>query len=182
MSNLLKRLLHLFSKAPTKPHPTDNNKSKIRIMAKKTVITKVLDANAQDGIIEFPQNRTLYADQFTDTAPNTDEEREGFRPKNMKDVFEHYQPSKEGVALETEEGGSVYEDFEFRQIKDFDDDQLIAQSAMMSEKKAKIDAYNSIIRQLEKNKPLRNALKDPASRESLTNVLKSLLDEIKAAE
>ena len=49
-------------------------------MARKTVISKVLDADAQDGIIEFPQNRTLYADQFTDEAPNTDEDREGFKP------------------------------------------------------------------------------------------------------
>ena len=88
-------------------------------MAKKTVSTRVLDTDAQDGINEFPQNRTLYVDQFTSKAPNTDDDREGFRPRNMKEVFEHYQPSVEGIALETEEGGSVYEDFEFRQIKDF---------------------------------------------------------------
>ena len=151
-------------------------------MAKKTVITKVLDADAQDGIIEFPQNRTLYVDQFTDKAPATDEERDGFKPKNLKEVFEHYQPSKEGVALETEEGGSVYEDFQFRQLKDFDDEQLIGQSTLLSGKKAEIDAYNAIIRQLQKNKPLRNALKDAASRESLLNVLKSLRAEIEEAE
>jgi hypothetical protein len=159
-----------------------NNQNNTKFMAKKTVITKVLDANAQDGVIEFPQNRTLYVDQFTDKAPNTDEEREGFKPKNLKDVFEHYQPSKEGIALETEEGGSVYEDFVFRQIKDFEDEQLIEQSSLLSDKKSKIDAYNAIIRQLQKNKPLRNALKDPASRESLLNVLKSLKDEIEGAE
>lgn len=151
-------------------------------MARKTVITKILDVNAQDGIIEFPQNRTLYVDQFTDEAPNTDEEREGFKPKNMKEVFEHYQPSKEGIALETEDGGSVYETFVFRQIKDFEDDQLIEQSAQLSDKKAKIDAFNAIIRQLEKNKPLRNALKDAASRGNLITVLKSLLQEIEQAE
>lgn len=151
-------------------------------MAKKTVITKVLEADAQDGVIEFPQNRTLYVDQFTDNAPTTDEEREGFRPKNLSDVFEHYQPSKEGVALETEEGGAVYEDFEFRQIKDFEDDRLIEQSGLLSEKKAKIDAYNAIIRQLQKNKPLRNSLKDADSRTSLLNVLKSLKAEIDNAE
>ncbi len=151
-------------------------------MAKKTVITKVLDADAQDGVIEFPQNRTLYIDQFTDKAPNTDEEREGFKPKNLKEVFEHYRPSKEGVALETEEGGSIFEDFEFRQIKDFEDEQLIDQSALLSDKKAKIDAYNAIIRQLEKNKPLRNALKDAESKENLLKVLKSLLVEINEAE
>lgn len=151
-------------------------------MAKKTVITKVLDANAQDGIIEFPQNRTLYADQFTDVAPNTDEDREGFNATSMKDVFEHYQPSKEDVALETEEGGVVYENFEFKQIKDFDDEQLIAQSKQLSGNQAKIDAYNSVIRQLEKNKTLRNTLKDDASKDNLKNALKALLAELEDAE
>ena len=163
----------------------DNNNSlinKSKIMAKKTVITKVLDANAQDGIIEFPQNRTLYADQFTDVAPNTDEDREGCKAKSMKEVFEHYQPSKEGVALETEEGGAVYENFEFKQIKDFEDEQLIEQSNLLSSKKAKIDAYNSVIRQLEKNKTLRNTLKDDASKENLKNALKALLTELENAE
>ena len=163
----------------------DNNKSLInnnKIMARKTVITKVLDANAQDGIIEFPQNRTLYADQFTDVAPNTDEDREGFKAKSMKEVFEHYQPSKEGIALETEEGGAVYENFEFRQIKDFEDEQLIEQSELLSGKKAKIDAYNSVIRQLEKNKTLRNTLKDDSSKENLKNALKALLTELEDAE
>lgn len=151
-------------------------------MAKKTVISKVLDAEAQDGIIEFPQNRTLYADQFTDEAPNTDEEREGFKPKNMKEVFEHYQPSKKGVALETEEGGAAFEDFDFKSIKDFEDEQLIAQSELLSEEKAKIDAFNSVIRQLEKNKTLRNTLKDEAARGNLKDALKALLAELEDAE
>lgn len=163
----------------------DNNNSFInnsKIMARKTVITKVLDANAQDGIIEFPQNRTLYADQFTDVAPNTDEDREGFKAKSMNDVFEKYQPSKEGIALETEEGGVVYENFEFKQIKDFEDEQLIAQSELLSGKKSKIDAYNSVIRQLEKNKTLRNTLKDDVSKENLKNALMALLSELENAE
>ncbi len=151
-------------------------------MARKTVITKVLDVDAQDGIIEFPQNRTLYADQFTDEAPNSDEEREGFKPKNMKDVFEHYQPSKNGIALETEEGGATFEDFSFRSIKDFEDEQLIEQSELLGTEKGKIDALNSVISQLEKNKTLRNALKDKAARGNLANALKALLAEIEDAE
>ncbi len=151
-------------------------------MARKTVITKVLDVEAQDGIIEFPQNRALYADQFTDEAPQSDEDREGFKAKSMKDVFEHYQPSKKDVALESEEGGAVYEDFDFKSIKDFEDEALIANSALMSGAKSKIDAYNSVIRQLEKNKSLRTALKDEAARGNLKNALKALLAEIEAAE
>lgn len=151
-------------------------------MARKTVISKIVEEPLQDGMIEFPQNRTLYADQFTDIAPNTDEDREGFKAKSMKEVFEHYQPSKDGIALTTEEGGTVFEDFDFRQIKDFDDEQLIAQSELMSGKKAKIDAYNSVIRQLEKNKQLRNALKDDAARGNLKDALKALLAELEEAE
>ena len=151
-------------------------------MARKTVITKVLDVEAQDGIIEFPQNRALYADQFTDEAPNTDEDREGFKPKSMKDVFEHYQPRKKEVTMENEEGGAVYEDIDFKQLKDFEDEQLIAQSELMSGAKGKIDAYNSVIRQLEKNKTLRNTLKDEAARGNLKNALKALLAELDEAE
>lgn len=151
-------------------------------MARKTVITKVLEENAQDGIIEFPQNRTLYADQFTDEGPLYEEDRNGFKPKNMKEVFEHYQPKKEGIALETEEGGTAYEDFSFRQISDFEDEQLIAQSTLLGTEKAKIDAYNAVIRQLEKNKTLRNTLKDAQARGDLKNVLKVLLAELDQAE
>lgn len=159
-----------------------SNKLKSKTMARKTVISKVLDADAQDGIIEFPQNRTLYADQFTDEAPNSDEDREGFKPKNMKEVFEHYQPSKNDVALETEEGGAVYENFDFKSIKDFEDQSLIEQSELLGAEKGKIDAYNSVIRQLEKNKTLRNTLKDEAARGNLKNALKALLAELEEAE
>jgi len=151
-------------------------------MARKSVISKVLDADAQDGIIEFPQNRTLYADQFTDEAPNTDEDREGFKPRNMNEVFEHYQPSKNDVALETEDGGTVYESFGFKSIKDFEDDSLIEQSELLGSEKGKIDAFNSVIRQLEKNKTLRSTLKDEVARGNLLNALKALLAEIETAK
>ena len=151
-------------------------------MARKTVISKVLDVEAQDGIIEFPQNRALYADQFTDEAPQSDEDRAEYKAKNMKDVFEHYQPSKKGIALENEEGGAVYEDFDFKSLKDFEDESLIEQSALMGAAKDKIDAYNAVIRQLEKNKSLRSAMKDPTQRGNLKNALQALLAELDEAE
>lgn len=183
---LLKRLKRLFHKDVPKSEDEEIIHKVLHInhkaMAKKTVISKVVEENAPDGFIEFPQNRTLYCDQFTDNAPNSDEEREGFKAKSMKEVFEHFQPAKEGVTLTTEDGGTVYEDFQFRQVKDFEDEQLIAQSELLSEKKSKIDAYNSVIRQLEKNKSLRNALKNDAAHEDLKNALKALLAELEEAE
>lgn len=150
-------------------------------MARKTVITKVLDVDAQDGIIEFPQNRTLYADQFTDEGPYSDEDRAAFKASSMKDVFEHYQPQKD-IQLDTEEGEPKEEHFDFRSIKDFEDPQLIAQSELMSQEQGKIDAYDAIITHLGKNKTLQKAIKDDASREGLKNALKALLAEIEDAE
>jgi hypothetical protein len=67
-------------------------------------------------------------------------------------------------------------------MKDFEDEQLIAQSELLSGKKTKIDAYNSVIRQLEKNKTLRNALKNDVAHENLKNALKSLLAELEDAD
>lgn len=167
---------------PKKQQEISNTTTNKRTMRKKTVISKVLEEGSQDGVTEFPQNRTLYVDQFTDVAPNTDEAREGFKAKSMKEVFEHFQPSKEGIALSTKEGGTVYEDFLFRQIKDFEDEQLIAQSELLSGEKAKIDAYNSVIRQLEKNKALRNALRDSSTREDLKNAMRAILAELEGAD
>lgn len=151
-------------------------------MARKTVISKVLPAQTDDRIIEAPDNKTLYAAKFTEDGPNTDEERTAFKAKNMKEVFEHYQPSKSGVALETEDGSAVYESFDFKSIKDFEDEQLIANSPLMAAEQDKIDAYNSVIRQLEKNKSLRSTLKDAKARGNLTSALKALLAELEEAE
>ena len=84
--------------------------------------------------------------------------------------------------MESEDGGTVYEDFEFRSVKDFDDDALIAQSGLLSSEQGKIDALNAVIRQLEKNKALRNTLKDAAARGNLANALKALLAELEDTE
>ena len=67
-------------------------------------------------------------------------------------------------------------------MKDFEDEKLIAQSQLLSDKKTKSEAYNAVIRQLEKNKTLRNALKDDTARENLKSAIKALLVELKDAE
>lgn len=176
----LKALMrHKHLKIETQP---TNNNPNITTMARKTVISKVLPANTDDRIIEAPDNKTLYADQFTEEAPITDEDREAFQAKNMREVFEHYQPTKSGVPLTTEEGGALYESFAFKSIHDFEDEQLIEQSALLSAEKDKVDAYDSVIRQLEKNKSLRSTLKDPTARGNLKGALQALLAEIEDAE
>lgn len=145
-------------------------------MAKKTVISKVLDAEAVDGIIEFPQNKTLYVDQFTDKVPG--KPGEVFQPETMADVFEYYQPEKRGVQMWNLEGCPVKEDFKFNAITDFDDKELIKQSAYLGQQKAAIDSYKAIEQQLIKNKVLRRAFEDEESRKHLVIALQALLAEL----
>lgn len=145
-------------------------------MAKKTVISKVLDAEAVDGIIEFPQNKTLYVDQFTDMAPI--KPGEVFQPETMEDVFEHFQPEKKGVQMLDLDGRPVKENFKFNAIKDFDDKELIKQSAYLGQQKAIADSYRTIEQQLIKNKVLRRAFEDEDSRKHLVSALRALLAEL----
>ena len=145
-------------------------------MAKKTVISKVLDAEAVDGIIEFPQNKTLYVDQFTDMAPV--KPGEVFQPETMEDVFERYQPETKNVQMLDTEGRPVKENFKFNAIKDFDDKELIKQSAYLSQQKAAMDSYKTIEQQLIKNKVLRRAFEDEDSRKHLVAALQALLAEL----
>ena len=145
-------------------------------MAKKTVISKVLDAEAVDGIIEFPQNRTLYVDQFTDMAPIRP--GEVFQPETMEDVFEHYQPEKRNVQMVDLEGRPVKENFKFNAIKDFDDKELVKHSTYLGQQKAAMDSYKAIEQQLIKNKVLRRAFEDEESRKHLVTALQALLAEL----
>lgn len=145
-------------------------------MAKKTVISKVLDAEAVDGIIEFPQNKTLYVDQFTDMAPIRP--GEVFQPETMEDVFEYYKPEKRNVQMLDLDGRPVKEDFKFNAIKDFDDKELVKRSAYLSQQKAAMDSYKAIEQQLIKNKVLRRAFEDEEGRKHLIVALQALLAEL----
>lgn len=111
-------------------------------MASKTVISKVLDADAVDGIIEIPQNRTLYVDGFTGVAAVCDDERARFIARDLKSVFEHYKPCKKNIILYTTDGGKVEENFYFHEIKDFDIERIIEQSPLLKTQKAQADRLN----------------------------------------
>lgn len=147
-------------------------------MASNTILARIKDESGNDEFKWLSQNRTLYADQFTENGPVSDEDRKTFHPKSMKDVFEHYQPKKSSVQMEDEMGAPVVENFEFHEIKDFDDEQLIEKSPHLSMEKGRITSYSNIIRQLERNKLLRNVLKDESATANLKTVLRILIKEL----
>lgn len=145
-------------------------------MAKKTIIAKVLDVEAQDGIIEFPQNRTLYVEQLTDKAPIKPDGV--FEPETLEEVFDHYKPEKKNVEMLDQHGKTVKENFQFGSLKDFDDKGLIEQSEFLKNQKSMIESYNLIEQQLLRNKLLRKAFEDEDARKNLVTALQALLSEL----
>lgn len=148
-------------------------------MANKTVISKYTGLEAVDGVIEFPQDKTLYVDQFTDNPPL--KPGDVFKPKTLADVFDHFKPEKKGVRMTNQDGQTVKENFKFNSVNDFDDKNLIEQSPYLHSQQQAVDAYKNIEQQLMKNKILKRAIADDDSRKSLVEALQALLAELQQA-
>lgn len=144
-------------------------------MARKTVITKVLDVNTSQAIIEFPQNRTLMVEQFTDNAPTKAEMQKDF--SSLQDIFDFFKPNVT-MQFEDAQGKTVKENLAFSELKDFEADQLLKNSDFLKSLKMDKDAYEKIALQLKKNKPLKEALMNEDSRQNLIKVLQALLAEL----
>lgn len=123
-------------------------------------------------------NKTLYIDQFTD-FPGDPELVQNVR--TIDDAFQTFKPSVD-VTFEDEEGGSVDETLSFSEIRDFEaregKGQLVKNSPFLSGVKSKIDVHADMRKNIEKNRKLRDLLKDATSRGELKSVLTALLAEL----
>ena len=128
-------------------------------------------------LYDFPQNKTLYIDQFTVDGPLSDEDRKRHQCADMNDLFEKFKPFC-NIELLNEEGEFVPERFAFNSIDDFDDERLIENSPFLEEKQHAIEIYQGIIHQLEKNKALRSTLDDNNTRLELEKFLDVLANEL----
>jgi hypothetical protein len=144
-------------------------------MARKTVITRVLEVETSDAIIEFPQNRTLLVEQLTDEPPAKAEVVKGLR--TMEDVFNKYKPN---IKLEFEDmnGQSRKETMDFNELRDFEMDGLIKKSQFLKDLKSQREDFLKIEKQLRANKVLREAVSDPESKADLIKSLQALLKEL----
>lgn len=148
-------------------------------MAKKTVITRVLDVETSDAIVEFPQNRTLLAEQLTDEAPVKPEIVKGL--KTMDDIFNYYKP-KVKLDFEGPDGQSKNETLHFNDLRDFEKDGLIKNSEFLKDIGLKRESYQKIEKQLRTNKLLRDAIADPEARVALIRSMQALLKELQNAD
>lgn len=127
-----------------------------------------------EDIKDFPQNRTLYVDEFSDGGLMVCNVLKECPSGDTESVFEFFKPAKE-VQLINEDGEYLFEHFKFLSLDDFGDDRLIERSDLLLAVREKIDVCNNIILQIEKNKALRNRLMDEETYVSLKNSIATLI-------
>jgi len=186
---LLKKLKHTYEEDTNKKITdfeinedffNENNQTvNIFSMAKKTVITRVLEVETSDAIVEFPQNRTLLVEQLTDEAPTKAAIVKDLR--TMDDVFNHYKPSVK-MEFEDKNGQTRKETLDFSELREFEKDGLLKKSHFMKELKTDQESYLKIEKQIRVNKALRDAISDPESKGSLIKTLQALLKELQDAK
>ena len=149
-------------------------------MEEKNFSSKAIDEESGSNVSALDTNKTLMIDQYTSDAQGEDPEL--FEDaKTLDDVFQHFKPNVE-VDFTDEDGGSVSETLYFNSIKDFEANggkgNLVANSEFLSDKKASMDSYTKVRKQIEQNKKLRDILKDAGSKEELKDYLEYLLNEL----
>ena len=145
-------------------------------MAKKTVITKVLDVEVGESILEFPQNRTLMIEKLTHEDPTTPKIVKGL--DTVDKVFEHYKP-KVDVEFQDTDGSSRKEILRFSNLGDFGVKGITAQSQILQDLTIRRDEYKNIIRKLKNNKQLRSAM-SPEHKQALASSILALLKELES--
>ena len=149
-------------------------------MLEKNFISKATDEESSANVSALDTNKTLMIDQYTLDASAEDPELYE-DAETIADVFAHFKPNVE-VNFTDEEGGTVTETLQFREIKDFEADggkgNLVANSEFLSNVKEKMDNAAKMKKQIEQNKKLRDILKDAGSKEELKTYLQELLKEL----
>ena len=161
-------------------------------MSKENYLSKFEEEESYARIEELSQNKTLYVDQFTpevnfenrglamDEVEENGQKR-GVYPRSMKEVFAYYKPAIE-TGFVDEEGGSVRETLQFKEIKDFDINNgkgnLINNSQFLSDLRSKKENCENVQKQIERNARLRDILKDAEAKNELKELLESILTEL----
>lgn len=144
-------------------------------MAKKTVISKVMDIEVNESMIEFPQNRALMTEKLTYDDPTRPEIVGGLQ--TVDEVFEHYQP-KVNVEFQDSEGVPNKETLNFSNLGDFGVKGITAQSDFLQGLDSERELYQKIIKQLKSNKPLKTAIAEVESKQAMLNTIHALLNEL----
>jgi len=134
----------------------------------------IYEPDAPQGVKIVPDNKTLIALPFNDEP---DDDIDPARLKSMKEIFEHYQPSRE-VVFDTSDGDSEEKILRFNSLKDFTREGIIAQSQSLQDLEEQEKVYSRLMDVLNNNERLINVLTDEQNKKELLELLETLIQEL----
>lgn len=138
----------------------------------------VKEQDAATGVKLVPDNKTLLALALND---NHDDDVNPVRLKSMKEIFEHFKPSRE-VELKTEGGGSEELLLKFNSLTDFTKDGIIAQSQALKELEEKENVYSKMHDALRNNALLQTVMSNDETKKEFLELLQTLIEELTETE
>ena len=122
------------------------------------------------------QNKTLFVSALTGEEALKPEFTQNL--KTIKDVFEHYKPSKE-VEFIDDKGAPINNELRFNSISDFGRKGLINNSEYLKNLEAQKSEYQKFIKML-KIKQMGNIINDVEAKASYIEILQSMIAELEA--
>jgi hypothetical protein len=138
----------------------------------------VKEQEAATGVKLVPDNKTLLALALND---NHDDDVNPTRLKSMKEIFEHFKPSRE-VVLKTEDGGSEELLLKFNSLSDFSKEGIIEQSQILKDLEEKENVYSKLHDALRNNAMLQTVLSNDESKKEFLELLQILVEELNETE
>lgn len=138
----------------------------------------IYEPEAPQGVKLVPDNKTLIAMQFNDEP---DDDVDPVRLKNMKEIFEHYKPSRE-IEIKNAEGDGEELVLKFNSMKDFTKDGIIAQSQTMQDLQEKETIYSRMVDILQNNDRLISLLGNEEHKKEFIELLDTLIEELTESE
>lgn len=131
--------------------------------------------DTSEAFAEIAHNKTLFVQKLTDNEPVKPEKVEGL--KTVGEVFAHYKP-KVNVAFEKQDGSTVAETLNFKDLGDFSVKNMVGQSNYLSEVNLEKDLSLNVIKQLKSNKTLKATLDNEDTKAAFISALKNFVDEL----
>lgn len=134
----------------------------------------VHEPDAPQGVKVVPDNKTLIAMSFNDEP---DDDVEPIRLKSMKEIFAHYQPSRE-VELKNDDGDTEEKVLRFSELKDFTKDGIVGQCKTLQQLEDKEEIYSRMSDILQNNDKLRTVLSNDEYKADFVELLQTLIEEL----
>lgn len=135
----------------------------------------IVEEEVNEGIIELPNNRTMFINLFTADEPGVPEVVDNI--KKIDDLFNYFLPNID-IEFNDEEGQAIPENFKFENVGDFSPKNMTKRSPYLNDLSIRKEFYEKVTKQLRSNKVLQRVISNKDTKLAMLIILKALKQEL----